>query len=182
MKSLPLDFLHECFCLDAQTGELRWRERPRRHFASDRGWAGTNKRQTGKLAGATDKGTGYRVIGISVNGKFVAWQYHRIVFAMVHGRWPNGSVDHIDGDPLNNRPANLRECSHEENMRNQGTKATKRTKLKGAFWHARIQKWQSAICVAYKQVHLGYHDSEEAAHDAYVAAAARLHGDFANYG
>lgn len=43
---------------------------------------------------------------------------HRLAFLIILGRWPYDKVDHIDGDPSNNRWENLRECSQKENMRN----------------------------------------------------------------
>ncbi|MFX4377260.1 HNH endonuclease, partial [Acinetobacter baumannii] len=41
----------------------------------------------------------------------MAWLY-------VHGVHPTGQIDHIDGDPLNNRISNLRDVSHAVNQQN----------------------------------------------------------------
>lgn len=42
-----------------------------------------------------------------------------ISFALAYGRWPDPDlvVDHIDGNPLNDDPANLSEISHTANVR-----------------------------------------------------------------
>jgi hypothetical protein len=44
---------------------------------------------------------------------------HRVVFALHYGRWPEGVLDHINGDPLDNRIANLRECEQWQNAMNK---------------------------------------------------------------
>lgn len=182
MKELPVEFLRECFEYNPNTGDLIWRfDRPRHHFATDRGYNGYLKRNAGKVAGSIDKGHGYRAIGFTINGRFTLFQAHRLVYALFYG-WPEEVIDHINGNQTDNRIENLRACSQEENMRNQGTKQSKSTPLKGAYWHNRIQKWQATICVAYKQIHLGYFDTAEEAHAAYCAASAMHHGNYANTG
>jgi hypothetical protein len=46
-------------------------------------------------------------------------QVSRIVYRMAHGPFDESLyVDHIDGDPSNNSPSNLRTCTAQENMRN----------------------------------------------------------------
>lgn len=47
-------------------------------------------------------------------------QVSRIVYRMAHGSFDESLyVDHIDGDPANNHPSNLRTCTAQENMRNR---------------------------------------------------------------
>jgi hypothetical protein len=43
---------------------------------------------------------------------------HRVIWALEYGRWPDGQIDHIDGDRANNRISNLRDVSQAENTRN----------------------------------------------------------------
>lgn len=45
---------------------------------------------------------------------------HRVVFFLYHGRWPDGEIDHINGDRLDNRPPNLREADRSLNSANRG--------------------------------------------------------------
>ena len=102
---------------------------------------------------------------------------HRVIFAMHYGRWVE-SLDHESTDKSNNRPDNLRDCTHLQNMKNQGARKGKASTLKGAYFHKRIGRWQSAICVNYKQIHLGFFDTEAEAHEAYKGASAKYHGRF----
>ena len=45
----------------------------------------------------------------------VKYLAHRLAWLYVTGSWPSQDIDHIDGDPTNNRFANLREVTHQEN-------------------------------------------------------------------
>jgi hypothetical protein len=88
-------------------------------------------------------------------------------------------VDHIDGNGLNNQRSNIRPCSRSENMRNRGAYRNNTSGFKGVFWFARDRRWRARIRVDGKDKHLGFFDDPEAAHEAYCAAAAELHGEFA---
>ena len=87
-------------------------------------------------------------------------------------------VDHISGDPLDNRRDNLRLCSHAENLRSRPKPMGKATsQYKGvSMFHG---KWRATIVKDYKQYHLGVFDTEMEAAQAYNEAAAELFGQFA---
>lgn len=182
MREVPVSYLRECLSYDAETGDFTWLVRPRRHFQSKRSWNGTNTKCAGKKAGHIDKLNGYLVIGLSFNGVWQLLQGHRVAVAMADGKWPELPVDHKNRRKANNRRRNLRVCTHEQNMRNQGKKSSGKNPLKGAYFHSRRGKWHSSICVNYKQIYLGYFDTAEAAHAAYRSAAKIHHGAFANFG
>lgn len=153
----PQDAL-DLLTYDGDTGKFFWR--------SNRGQA-----RTGVEAGAVRK-NGYRIIVIN---KF---QYlaHRLSWLVCFGGWPDGNVDHIDGNRLNNCIGNLRIATHGQNIQNQH-KAHARNKsgLLGVSWSKSHKKWRASIMVNGKPHYLGRHQSKEFAHQVYLEAKAKLH-------
>jgi len=88
-------------------------------------------------------------------------------------------VDHVDGDGLNNRRANLRLCTHVQNQLNKGLSRRNTTGFKGVTRGECSGRWRAVITVNGRQRHLGTFDSPEEASAAYIAAAGELHGEFA---
>lgn len=94
---------------------------------------------------------------------------------------PGMDVDHINGDCLDNRRANLRLCTRSENCRNQAghVHTSKTSRYKGVCWHKGAQRWQATIGIHRRMSWLGAFDTEVEAALAYDAAARELHGEFA---
>lgn len=108
---------------------------------------------------------------------------HRFSYCVSVGEIPDGMViDHLchRRDCIN--PNHLRIATRSENNRNKLMKANKKPGLKGVQKGHRSQRWQARIRCSGKEYSLGTFDSAEQAHAAYVAAAEKLHGDFANDG
>lgn len=116
----------------------------------------------------------------------LVWIYH-------HGEIPvDRLVDHRNpNNTLNDRIENLRLATYKENAENRIKSLTFKgkptsSKYKGVAWHKSSNKWQSRIIIKKDgkscHKHLGYFDTQEEAHAAYVAAAKLWHGDFFNPG
>lgn len=99
---------------------------------------------------------------------------HRDVIGAPDGVW----VDHINGDPLDNRKVNLRLCDRTGNNRNSRSRGCS-SRFKGVCWNKNCRKWQAAIKVNRKSIHLGLFATEEEAAAAYDTAAKNYFGDFA---
>lgn len=174
-KHLPsLDILKSLFSLDLKTGELTWRSRPRSDFASQRAFSTWNARFAGKIAGSADD-LGYIRISISVDGKRDNYLAHRIVYKLVFGDEPE-TIDHVNLNPSDNRPENLRGASFSENGCNRNGHSDAKVPVKGIDMHA--GKFRCRIRKNGRQIHLGLFNTIEEARRAYNDAAAEMHGEF----
>lgn len=126
------------------------------------------RHRTGRIMGYPDR-LGY--IKLSFDGKWV--QAHRLAWRIIHGEWPNGEIDHINGDPSDNRIANLRVATRSQNVMN-----TRRGN--GVCWHKRNKKWQVLIKASGKSHYIGLFADRVEADTAAEKAIKRLHGEFAN--
>lgn len=101
----------------------------------------------------------------------VPYKIHRLVFLMHHGYMPE-FIDHIDGNPLNNKIENLRACTKQENNRNQ--KITKRNTsgYKNVTWNNVAKKWQVGFMLNNNYKYIGTFKDIELAD--LVAQEARL--------
>lgn len=88
------------------------------------------------------------------------------------------SVDHINGNGLDNRRSNLRICSHKENTRNRRKHAPSASRFKGLF-RRKGGRWGVCIKQNGLRLHLGTFDDEERAARQYDRAARVLFGRFA---
>ena len=113
---------------------------------------------------------GYAYSQTCKNGKRTTLLMHRLVTQAPKGV----EVDHINGNVLDNRKANLRLCSRSQNCSHRRSFG----KLKGLYWSKNA--WQAQIKNDKQHVYLGrYKDKIEAAR-AYDKAALELFGSFAN--
>lgn len=153
------DRVRELLEYEPETGVFRWKCRRGRVAA-------------GSVAGSPVV-RGYRAISVDN----VLYRAHRLAFVLMEGRWPEGDVDHIDGDVSNNRYSNLREASRSQNMQNQrrALSNNKSSGLLGASWHKQTRRWQARITLGGKDRFLGRFDTAEAAHAAYLAAKRQIH-------
>ncbi|WEL95513.1 HNH homing endonuclease [Xanthomonas phage vB_XooS_NR08] len=100
---------------------------------------------------------------------------HRVAWLLVHGKWPENDLDHVDGDRSNNRISNLRECSQAENSQNKGKYSNNTSGVTGVTWNKQCQKWHAQLMVAGNQIFLGLFSTIEEAAQARAAAKAKYH-------
>lgn len=103
------------------------------------------------------------------------YRSHRLAWLYAYGSWPESQVDHINGIKNDNRLSNLRCCTNAQNLQNQRKKANNTSGFIGVSFRKTINKFRATIGINGKYSHLGYFDTPEEAHAAYVEAKARLH-------
>lgn len=90
---------------------------------------------------------------------------HRLIVGCEFG---DGTiVDHINGDKLDNRKSNLRRVSPAENAQNRHA-VTGTIPYAGVTKERRLRRFRAQTIVNGRPVHLGYHDTAEAAARAVV--------------
>jgi hypothetical protein len=93
----------------------------------------------------------------------------------------NQTIDHINGNGLDNRKINLRLCDASTNQANMRSTYNKKTsEYKGVSWNRNEKSWVSQIQYQKRKFFLGYYKSEKEAAIAYNAAARVLFGEFAH--
>jgi hypothetical protein len=150
-----LDQIKEYLSYESDTGTFYWvKDIPKRGIRPSI--------SSGSIAGYL-RPDGYVMLAL-LNKNYLA---HRVAILFMTGEWPNGLVDHINGNPSDNRAENLRVVSHKENIRNQ-------RRARGVYPNGK--RFKSGLSVDGKYVHLGTFDTQEQAHQAYLEAKRQLHG------
>ena len=153
---MTADELRNLLAYDPTTGHFTWKQRVAKCI------------HIGDKAGNPNK-TGYVTIGLQKK----VYKAHRLAWLHVHGDWPDGLIDHINGVKSDNRLFNLRvvnETGNSENVR----RPNKRNKsgFMGVIWFQ--NKWRANITINKKTKWLGDYTTPEEARAAYLGAK-RLH-------
>lgn len=112
----------------------------------------------------TQSPQGYWYIG--VDGQ--AHPAHRLAWLYVHGNWPDGDIDHINRNRLDNQLVNLRVTTRSTNLHNSPSRGESGIKGVSMISPSRRKKskklWQARIQVNNKEHDLGsFYTKEEAA-------------------
>lgn len=103
----------------------------------------------------------------------------RLLHREIAGAKRGEIVDHINGNPLDNRKANLRVCTHAQNMQNRARHGNNTSGYKGVYWCSEKSKFRAALRINGKKVHAGYALTAQEAARMYDAKAREIFGDFA---
>ncbi len=144
--------------------DLVWLERSDINTPSGKRGLLWNRRYAGTVAGWV-AANGYRAICIG-DRQYLA---HRLVWIWHHGElppYPTKEIDHINGNKLDNRIANLRPVDRYGNDQNAGLRVDNKSGFSGVFFAA--NKWTAYIRHHDKQIHIGSFDT------IHEAAAARI--------
>lgn len=154
-----LQDLQHCLSYNPETGEFHWK-------------SSTNNRvKVGSPAGFVHP-DGRLYIGFQ--GK--SHLSYRLAWLLTHNEWPSGVIDHIDGDPLNNRISNLRDVTCFVNMQNQRkANSDNKTGLLGVYLNKKSGKFIAQIGYKGKLKYLGSFSTPEDAHAAYLVAKRKHH-------
>ena len=164
MRDLTVDLLNELFDYDKETGDLIWKVRKAKRV------------KVGDIAGHIES-TGYKRLMINAKSYLV----HRIVFLMHKGYLPK-TIDHINGDRLDNRVENLRAVTANQNQHNRKINSNSTSGFKGVSWCKTHKHWRAAIKLEGKKINLGRFKTPEEADAVVRKAREELHGTFANHG
>lgn len=130
------------FIYNRESGILIWKIMP------------TNSVKIGQRVGNTCVFHGNTYLQTSLNRKH--YLVHRVIWLMVHGEWPKYTIDHIDGDGLNNRIENLRDVPDATNKRNMSKARHNTSGFTGVARHSCGSGWVAQIQVDSKNIYLGY--------------------------
>jgi hypothetical protein len=89
-------------------------------------------------------------------------------------------VDHINGDKLDNRRANLRICTRSQNFYNKGRQSNNTSGYKGVTFCKATKKWRAQIWFNKKRLSIGRYKTKEEAALEYNKMANKYHAEFAN--
>jgi hypothetical protein len=175
---VPLQYLKEVFKIDetSKTG-LRWKKRANDKF----GW---NKKYANKPAGtfklSKDGIPAWRV-NLTYNGVPKLYYVHRIIFYIKHGFLDDNKViDHINGNPLDNRVRNLRQVTFSQNSFN--SKLNKKNKLKCKnIYLLKDGTYLVRLTINKKNIYIGKYTNLKDAKKAARKARIKYHGEFARH-
>lgn len=146
MADLTLARLREVLHYDPMTGEFRWRD----HY-----W----QRWRQKVGCVQTLSTGYKRLIITIDYRH--YRASRLAWLYMTGEWPNGLVDHHNGNSLDNRWCNLRDATKGQNQLNRHRMHPRNTSGYRGVCKIRITKpWKATVAGK----HLGYFRTKREAH------------------
>jgi len=143
-----------------KTGVFLWKDATKHHG-----------NLVGKIAGCIVCNKGKSYLRIKVDK--VSYGAHRLAWLYVYGKWPK-SIDHINGNSLDNSIKNLRECTQAENTQNH-LKRRNNSGLPIGVRATKSGKFQARITTNKSTLHLGTFSTIGMAFGVYEKAKKKLH-------
>lgn len=138
------DLLQERFNYNAETGSFSWKKLYRRNDLIGKECNTINTKQ-GHYSACVGR---------------VSFAVHRLIYKYMTGNEPD-IIDHINGNPQDNRWVNLRSVTHHENMKNMSLPKSNKSGFMGVRYRKDHNRWQSSVNHKGKTIHLGYYETKE---------------------
>jgi hypothetical protein len=135
----------------------------------------------GRIKAGSKAGTPREKGHIQIQYNKKMYREHSIVWMMFNGENPSAILDHINGNPSDNRIENLRLATNAQNLANRGKNKNNTSGFKGVYLHNQTNKWVASIKHLGKKYSLGCYENASDAHQAYKKACVKLNGDFAKF-
>lgn len=168
-KSLNLTYerLAEVLSYNEVTGVFYWKSKPSKFSPVC----------IGDIAGSLHKPSGYLRISID-SERYVC---HRLAWLFTYKSWPDGDIDHVNGDRSDNRITNLREAE-DKNCWNASIRTDNSSGVKGVSYHRGIGKYIARINYKGITFNLGVFETIQEAEIIVRKKREELHKEFANHG
>lgn len=127
-----------------------------------------------------------QLVGTKCDGRLkvtinkVPYKLHRVIYFMHYGYLPK-TIDHIDGNPFNNKIENLRSATTQENNRNRKINDNNSSGCKNVTLHKRSKKWQVGLMINGKYKYFGIYKDLELADLVAAEARNKYFGEFARH-
>lgn len=148
------EFLHSILNYDPNTGIFTWIK-------------------NGKVAGTIKNN---KSIHIGIKSK--TYLAHRLAWIYVYGNIKSEMIDHINGNPSDNKLCNLRECNRSQNRCNSKLNKNNTSGIKGVVWNKQYKKWKVSVTINRKQKTIGHFNDLELAELASIEARNKYHKEF----
>ena len=157
MSNFDFNHLRSILDYNPDTGVFIWKINPCKNL------------KAGIKAGGVSRGYAY----VTISRK--RYPAHRLAWAYMYSEMPS-ILDHINGNPLDNRISNLRIATPAENSQNRirANNNSSHGKL-GLSFDKKKQLWRARIGLDGKRIYLGKFKSQDDAYQAYLNAKRAMH-------
>ena len=151
------ELLRQLLHYEPETGKLFWKPRTPDMFQDRQ----KTKEHQCKLWNSANAGReAFTAIDFKgyAHGKVfnMMFKAHRVAWAIHSGKHPEHQIDHINGDPNDNRLCNLREASSKQNSMNRGMTKANKSGVVGVHFIKNSGKWRAAIRIDGRCFNIGY--------------------------